>query len=124
MNPPTSSVTAAPDRRFHPATRGELNHLIRDLRHGKADYTLADIDISAITDLSLLFCNFKIGSKHDLYHAHYGSNNLISYPMRDFTGLDTWDVSHVTDMSGMFVGCPLSCAADVPAVLRKNRYVP
>lgn len=61
--------------KYIPKTKMELMMLVRD-----KNVSLADIDISNINDLSVLFlhCN------------------------RNFDGLETWDTSHVENMSHMF----------------------
>ncbi|WP_096026539.1 DarT ssDNA thymidine ADP-ribosyltransferase family protein [Campylobacter lanienae] len=65
--------------RYYPKTRDELESLVR-----VESLNLGDIDTSAITDMSWLFC--RSGRK-------------------DFSGIESWDVSSVTDMNRMFVGC-------------------
>ena len=59
-----------------PTTKQELKVLVNDL-----SIDLGDIDTSLITDMSRLFEN----------------TNRI-----DFSGIENWDVSNVTDMSQMF----------------------
>lgn len=63
-------------KKYKPSTKGELIDLI----NGKY-INLGDIDTSLITDMSCLF---------------YISNRNF------FSGIETWDVSNVKDMSGMF----------------------
>ena len=65
--------------RYYPKTRDELESLVR-----VESLNLGDIDTSAITDMSWLFCRSW---------------------RKDFSGIESWDVSSVTDMSMMFVGC-------------------
>lgn len=65
--------------KYRPKTKTELEKLARD----KSVY-LGDIDTSLITDMSNLFDNA---------------------PRKDFSGIERWDVSNVTDMSFMFCGC-------------------
>ena len=65
--------------KYHPQTKDELKALVDD-----ESIYLGDIDTSAITDMSSLF---------------YESNR------KDFSGIENWDVSNVTDMSGMFLFC-------------------
>ena len=64
--------------RYYPKTKDELRSLVR-----AESLNLGDIDTSAITDMSELF--YKI-------------------ERRDFSGIESWDVSSVTDMGGMFAG--------------------
>ena len=67
--------------KYHPETKEELLKLCRD-----ESVYLGDIDTSKITDMSNLF---------------RGKYNEIKYS-RDFSGIELWNVSNVTDMSGMF----------------------
>ena len=67
--------------KYHPETRAELYNLCRDGR-----VYLGDIDTSKISDMRDLF-------KRDDYFNRYS---------RDFSGIESWNVSNVTDMSGMF----------------------
>ena len=66
-------------KKYKPKTREELKSLVDDL-----SINLSDIDTSAITDMSWLFYNSE---------------------RKDFSGIENWDVSSVTDMSGMFEYC-------------------
>ena len=62
--------------KYKPATKQELELLVQD-----ESIYLGSIDTSLITDMSELF----------------------SFSLRqDFSGIETWDVSKVTDMSYMF----------------------
>ena len=65
--------------KFHPQNKAELEKLIKN-----QEINLGDIDTSAITDMSDLF---------------YESER------EDFSGIESWDVSSVTNMSSMFAGC-------------------
>ena len=55
---------------YKPKTSNDLKKLVNDL-----SINLGDIDTSAITDMSLLFCRSS---------------------RKDFSGIETWDVSNVT----------------------------
>ena len=66
---------------YHPKTKEELQKLVDD---PKVD--LRKIDTSKITDMSCLI-SFAQSSR------------------TDFNGIENWDTSHVTDMSGMFYCC-------------------
>ena len=66
--------------KYVPKTRNELWALCYD-----NEISLGDIDTSNIVDMSLLFANLH--SKR-----------------RDFSGIETWDVSKVVDMTEMFEG--------------------
>ncbi|WP_086229175.1 BspA family leucine-rich repeat surface protein [Campylobacter devanensis] len=65
--------------KFHPKNKAELEKLIKN-----REINLGDIDTSAITDMSGLF---------------YESER------KDFSGIESWDVSSVTNMRWMFYGC-------------------
>ena len=67
--------------KYHPETKEELLKLCRD-----ESVYLGDIDTSKITDMSGLFSRY----------SRYSRDN------RDFSGIEFWDVSNVTDMSSMF----------------------
>ena len=69
--------------KYFPQTKDELQAIIKHrIRVEGNEVNLNDIDVSKITDMSKLF--------------------LCS----DFNGdISGWDVSNVTDMNGMFVGC-------------------
>ena len=67
--------------KYHPETKEELLKLCRD-----ESVYLGDIDTSKITDMRDLF-------KGDDCFNRYS---------RDFSGIELWDVSNVTNMSGMF----------------------
>ena len=64
--------------KYQPKTKEELKALCKD----ECIY-LGDIDTSLITDMSYLFVNSA---------------------RKDFRGIETWDTSKVTNMSGMFQG--------------------
>ena len=66
--------------KYHPETRAELYNLCID-----ESVYLGDIDTSKITDMS------------NLFSGNYG----IEYS-RDFSGIEFWNVSKVTNMSEMF----------------------
>ena len=62
--------------KYHPKDEWELKKLVLDL-----DVNLGEIDISEFTDMSLLFEKSE---------------------RTDFSGIETWDTSKVTNMAGMF----------------------
>ncbi|MCI7364316.1 MAG: DarT ssDNA thymidine ADP-ribosyltransferase family protein [Campylobacter lanienae] len=68
--------------RYYPKTRDELESLVR-----VESLNLGDIDTSAITDMSWLFCRSW---------------------RKDFSGIESWDVSSVTDMNRMFTDCKIN----------------
>ena len=69
--------------KYFPQTKDELRSLIKQRIEDEGnEVDLNDIDVSSITDMSVLFL----------------------WP--DFNGnISSWDVSNVTDMSLMFFGC-------------------
>ncbi|RDU55496.1 BspA family leucine-rich repeat surface protein [Helicobacter sp. MIT 00-7814] len=64
--------------KYKPTSKEELQNLVND-----ESIYLGDIDTSAITDMSELFKESK---------------------RKDFSGIETWDVSNVTNMKFMFAG--------------------
>ncbi|BBB20189.1 BspA family leucine-rich repeat surface protein [Helicobacter cinaedi] len=76
-------------KRFTPLTKFQLSALI-SYKHIK----LSDIDVSHITDMSYLFHRFndkRLAFIEDSLH-------------RDFSGIESWDVSNVENMQEMFSG--------------------
>ncbi|WP_236847558.1 BspA family leucine-rich repeat surface protein, partial [Campylobacter sp. P0109] len=74
-----SQKTSNPtEYKYHPETKEELRKLV-----SRESVKLSEIDISEVSDFSSLFN----GNKRS-----------------DFSGIEDWDVSHVTNMSGMFAG--------------------
>ncbi|TEY00745.1 BspA family leucine-rich repeat surface protein [Campylobacter sp. US33a] len=67
--------------RYTPQTKEELKALVKD-----ESINLGDIDTSNITDMSGLF---------------------LDSTRKDFSGIESWDVSKVENMSGMFENCPI-----------------
>lgn len=74
----------------HPTTPEELRELVRD-----PSVDLRTIDISQVNDLSRLFV------------TDYNNDDdcFVATDRYDFTGIASWDVSHVTNMEAMFAGC-------------------
>ena len=68
--------------KFVPKTKRELQELIKD-----ESIYLGDIDVSNITDMTSLF-------EPDVCGAWAGR--------KDFSGIESWNVSNVRDMSLMF----------------------
>lgn len=68
-------------KRFYPLTNRQLCNLVEQ----KAIH-LSQIDVSHITDMSYVFC-WSPSSR------------------RDFSGIESWNVSNVVNMYGMFSGC-------------------
>ena len=74
----SGQVSEENEKKFIPKTSDELKKLVND-----ETIHLGDIDVRNIQDMSELFLDSE---------------------RKDFSGIDTWDVSHVTDMSYMFYG--------------------
>lgn len=75
--------------KYYPQTKEELKALVDN-----ENIYLGDIDTSAITDMSDLFCK------------DYDENKKIPTNDRDiFEGIEFWDVSNVTNMDSMFFKC-------------------
>ena len=74
--------------KYFPQTNDELRSLIKQRIEDEGNnVNLNDIDVSAITDMSRLFQD-------------------ISFNSSNFNGnISAWDVSNVTNMSGMFFDC-------------------
>lgn len=83
--------------KYHPETKEELQKIIerkciaitRNNTKTNKSLNLTDIDVSKITDMSDLFEFFNDNHKFNII------TNIYAY---------NWDVSNVTDMSGMFYG--------------------
>ena len=74
--------------KYHPETKEELEQLCRD-----ETVYLGDIDTSKITDMSNLFIDEIM---------YIIKKDKIKYS-RDFSGIELWNVSNVTNMSYMFL---------------------
>ncbi len=74
-------------KKYCPQSKEELKKLAAD-----ESVHLGEIDISKITDLSFVFS-----------HANsWGRDYPPAFMRKDFDGLENWDVSHVSNMGGMF----------------------
>ena len=73
---------------FTPRSKGELQNKLIDIARGSASNSLS-WDLSNIADLSDLF----------------SSNHFSSIDFNIFSFISDWNVSHVTNMKGMFKGC-------------------
>lgn len=96
-------------RKYHPHTRDELRELVRN-----SAIQLGEIDISKVTDLTRLFAvpsgttttSAPEQASSQASESATATSSVTPFgPRTDFTGLDTWDVSHVTSMREMFTGC-------------------
>ena len=92
----------------HPSTTDELRKIINRRLKENPDADLNDIDVSKITDMSLLFYGFK---PHNIKIDEWDVSNVenmygVFQGCVDFNcDLSNWDVSNVTDMNGMFYCC-------------------
>ncbi|OBV28716.1 hypothetical protein BKN38_06305 [Helicobacter sp. CLO-3] len=97
----TNPLTDKSKHKYHPQNRDELVELLND-----ESIKLDTIDTSKITDMSLLFADtssyrcdklLKIGLKSYMRKCENTADER-----KDFSGIETWDVSNVIDMSAMF----------------------
>ncbi|WP_104687226.1 BspA family leucine-rich repeat surface protein [Helicobacter felis] len=83
---PQNFSTPKGAKKYVPQSKEELKKLVAD-----ESVHLGDIDISKITDLSWVFSCAK---------SH--GNKAPAFMRKNFEGLENWDVSHATNMQGMF----------------------
>ncbi|WP_147288346.1 BspA family leucine-rich repeat surface protein [Helicobacter anseris] len=83
-----------PFRKFKPKNRKELLEILRD-----ESVPLKNIDVSQVTDMSFLFCRAMDTSTT---MADFFPECQDSVGRVDFSGIETWDVSNVKTMEGMF----------------------
>lgn len=90
--------------KYKPKTREELKSLVDNL-----SINLSDIDTSAITDMSDLFFDSwrKDFSGIESWNVSNVANmsGMFKYCKKFNQPLSDWNVSSVTDMSGMFYNC-------------------
>ncbi len=89
--------------KYHPETKEELRELV-----SHESVKLSEIDISKVSDLSNLFNNnirdLSLARNNIFLWMEDLSNSFKENKRSDFSGIEDWDVSHVTNMSGMFAG--------------------
>ena len=89
-------------KKFRPKTKEELQKLVDSF------INLGDIDTSLINDMSYLFSNTKRTDFSGIENwdvSNVTNMNDMFYGATNFNQpLDNWDVSSVTNMSGMFAG--------------------
>ena len=91
-----------------PETKDELTSIIEERLKEDKNADLNDIDVSQITDMSLLF---KDLDPHDIKIDKWDVSNVnnmrfIFFECENFNDdLSKWDVSNVKDMQCMFYGC-------------------
>ncbi|WP_104624717.1 BspA family leucine-rich repeat surface protein [Helicobacter felis] len=83
---PQNFSTPKGAKKYVPQSKEELKKLVAD-----ESIHLGDIDISKIADLSFVFSCAK---------SH--GNKAPAFMRKNFEGLENWDVSHATNMQGMF----------------------
>jgi surface protein len=95
--------------KYFPETKNELRHIIAKKNINSNNIDLNDVDVSKISDLSFLFdqspdANPDV-SNWDVSHVTNMRGLFSGCHNFEGKGLENWDVSNVTDMSGMFDGC-------------------
>ena len=96
---------------YHPKTKDELKKLIKKLidERGK-DADLNDIDVSEITDMAFLFNHVQMLA-HNIDISEWDVSNVTNMSgmfcdNKSFNcDLSKWDVNNVRDMGEMFKGC-------------------
>ena len=85
-------------KKYKPQSKAELIHILDNT----PGIYLGDIDTSAIKDMSYLF------GEPFIEVMYYGlPKDILKRPAllnMNFDGIETWDTSNVTDMTGMFMG--------------------
>ncbi|OHU81957.1 hypothetical protein BKN38_07905 [Helicobacter sp. CLO-3] len=99
--PSTNPLTDKSKHIYHPQTRGELVKLLR-----YESIKLDTIDTSKITDMSFLFADMPSNEcdkiKFDGLSPQRANCKSTAGERKDFSGIETWDVSNVKNMQGMF----------------------
>ncbi len=85
---------ATTQKRYFPRTNAELKELVKD-----ENIHLGEIDVSGVEDMSLVFSHAEISEDGDVQIFGYED-----FERQNFEGLETWDVSRVKNMKGMFAG--------------------
>lgn len=102
-----SGCTDSEKHTYRPKDKEELIKLVRD-----KNVKLDKIDTSGITDMSLLFARLdpfrcrEILQKQEPSEKDKKAKLICQYPYqeRDLSGIQSWNVSNVEDMEGMFFG--------------------
>ena len=99
----TNPLTDKSKHIYHPQTRDELVELLRDEK-----IKLDTIDTSKITDMSFLFANvpvdmcYKWAKDNKSFEPYIQKCKNNAGMRKNLSGIETWDVSNVTDMTFMF----------------------
>ena len=94
--------------KYHPETKEELREILKERLDKDKNTDLNDIDVSGITDMSMLFRGLN---PHNIDVSEWDVSNItdMSYMFYNCQNVncnfDIWDVSKVTDMSWMFYSC-------------------
>ncbi|WP_156528194.1 BspA family leucine-rich repeat surface protein [Helicobacter sp. CLO-3] len=100
----TNPLTDKSKHKYHPQNRDELVALLKD-----ENIKLDTIDTSKIKDMSFLFsdisdeeCDKMTKNRDCAPYIKNGKNTART--RKDFSGIETWDVSNATNMDNMFSG--------------------
>ena len=88
--------------KYRPQNRDELVKLLWD-----ESIKLDSIDVSMVTDMSFLFtdafsADCDVLAEYEGFAPYIQNCKNAANARKDLSGLETWDVSNVIDMSGMF----------------------
>ena len=96
--------------KYFPQTKEELRNLIkRRIKEEGNEVNLNDIDVSAITDMSWLFCDLDFNGDVSGWNVSNVTNMMnMFYDCESFNkDLSDWDVSSVRYHLAIFYNCPI-----------------
>ena len=94
----------------HPTSKIDLMNEI-EKRLDRGQYNLNDIDTSKITDMSLLFSSFLTRDLYNIDMSRWdvsrvtNMSGMFYFCTKFNSDLSSWDVSNVEDMNNMFFNC-------------------